>query len=121
MFGPAFTEMLWNRESPKIIVGNQRPSLSDQERPRHQRGPSLLQFNIAVAGDESGRGGYQPPGFDSNSNAPGEHILNRRGHDKPMLRLLATLAFAVSFDIILTGGKYVGAVDQIAVSIVQRF
>jgi hypothetical protein len=38
-----------------------------------------------------------------------------------MLRLLATLAFAVSFDIILTGGKYVGAVDQIAVAIVQRF
>jgi hypothetical protein len=28
-----------------------------------------------------------------------------------MLRFLATLAFAVSFDIILTGGKYVGAVD----------
>jgi hypothetical protein len=38
-----------------------------------------------------------------------------------MFRFLATLAFAVSFDILLTGGKYVTAVDQLAATIVQHF
>jgi len=59
--------------------------------------------------------------FDSNWTDPGEHILRRWTYAQNMLRFLATLAFAVSFDIILTGGKYVGAVDQVAVALVQRF
>ena len=38
-----------------------------------------------------------------------------------MLRLLATLAFAASFDILLFDGKYISAVDNIAVAIIQHF
>jgi hypothetical protein len=38
-----------------------------------------------------------------------------------MLRLLATLAFAVSFDILLFDGKYVNAVEHIALAVVQNF
>lgn len=38
-----------------------------------------------------------------------------------MLRLLATLAFAVSFDIILFDGKYISAVDKVAVAIIRSF
>jgi len=38
-----------------------------------------------------------------------------------MLRLLATLAFAASFDILLCDGKYITAVDRIAVQIIQHF
>ena len=34
-------------------------------------------------------------------------------------RVLATLAFAVSFDILLTGGKYMRAADQLASAVVQ--
>ena len=37
-----------------------------------------------------------------------------------MLRLLATLAFAVSFDILLYDGKYIDAVHRLAVTI-QHF
>jgi hypothetical protein len=38
-----------------------------------------------------------------------------------MFRFLTTLAFTVSFDILLTGGKFVTAVDQLAATIVQHF
>ena len=38
-----------------------------------------------------------------------------------MLRLLATLALAASFDILLFDGKYIGAVSKIAVAIIQHF
>jgi hypothetical protein len=38
-----------------------------------------------------------------------------------MPRLLATLAFAASFDILLFDGKYIGAVNKIAVAIIQHF
>ena len=38
-----------------------------------------------------------------------------------MLRLLATPAFAVSFDIILFDGKYISAVDKVAVAIIRSF
>jgi hypothetical protein len=38
-----------------------------------------------------------------------------------MLRLLATLAFAASFDILLFDGKYITAVDRIAMQIIQHF
>jgi len=36
-------------------------------------------------------------------------------------RVSTTLAFIVSFDILLTGGKHVGAVDQLALAIVRHF
>jgi hypothetical protein len=38
-----------------------------------------------------------------------------------MLRLLATLAFAASFDILLCDGKYISAVSKLAVAIIQHF
>jgi hypothetical protein len=38
-----------------------------------------------------------------------------------MLRLLATLAFAASFDILLFDGKYISAVNKLAVAIIQHF
>jgi hypothetical protein len=38
-----------------------------------------------------------------------------------MFRFLATLAFAVSFDFLLTGGKYATAVGQVAMAVVQHF
>jgi hypothetical protein len=38
-----------------------------------------------------------------------------------MLRLLATLAFAASFDIVLFDGKYISAVDRVAVAIFRGF
>jgi len=38
-----------------------------------------------------------------------------------LLRILATLAFAASFDILIMDGKYIGAVDKIAVAILQSF
>jgi hypothetical protein len=38
-----------------------------------------------------------------------------------MFRLLATLAFAVSFDIILTGGRYIAAADQLVLTVAQHF
>jgi hypothetical protein len=38
-----------------------------------------------------------------------------------MLRLLAALAFAASFDILLFDGKYISAVDKLAVAIIQHF
>jgi hypothetical protein len=38
-----------------------------------------------------------------------------------MLRLLATLAFAASFDILLFDGKYFCAGDKIAVALIQHF
>jgi hypothetical protein len=40
---------------------------------------------------------------------------------KTMFRFLATLAFAVSFDILLTGGKFVAAADQVAMAVIQHF
>jgi hypothetical protein len=38
-----------------------------------------------------------------------------------LLRFLATLAFAASFDILLFDGKYVTAVDKVAVALVRSF
>lgn len=38
-----------------------------------------------------------------------------------LLRLLATLAFAASFDILLFDGKYISAVDKVAVAIARIF
>jgi len=38
-----------------------------------------------------------------------------------MLRLLATLAFVASFDILLFDGKYITVVNKIAVQIIQHF
>jgi hypothetical protein len=38
-----------------------------------------------------------------------------------MLRLLATLAFAVSFDILLFDGRHTGAVHQLALVAIQHF
>jgi len=38
-----------------------------------------------------------------------------------MLRLLATLAVAASFDILLFDGKYISAVHKLAVAIIQHF
>jgi hypothetical protein len=38
-----------------------------------------------------------------------------------MFRMLATLAFAVSFDMILFGGKYTYAVDQVAIQIMRHW
>ena len=50
-----------------------------------------------------------------------KHILNRRTYDIRMLRLLATLTFAASFDIILFDGRYITAVDKVAVAIFRSF
>src|SRR4029078_211713 len=38
-----------------------------------------------------------------------------------LLRILATLAFAASFDILIMGGKYLSGVDKVAVAIFQSF
>jgi hypothetical protein len=38
-----------------------------------------------------------------------------------LLRILATLAFAASFDILGLDGKYISAVDKVAVAIFQSF
>ena len=38
-----------------------------------------------------------------------------------LLRILATLAFAASFDILIMDGKYLSAVDKVAVAILQSF
>ena len=38
-----------------------------------------------------------------------------------LLRILATLAFAASFDILIMDGKYLSAVDKVAVAIFQSF
>jgi hypothetical protein len=38
-----------------------------------------------------------------------------------MLRFLVTLAFAASFDILLLEGKYISAVDKVAVAIVRSY
>ena len=38
-----------------------------------------------------------------------------------MLRLLATLAFAASFDIIIFDGRYISAADKVAVAIIRSF
>jgi hypothetical protein len=38
-----------------------------------------------------------------------------------LLRILATLAFAASFDILNLDGKYISAVDKVAVAIFQSF
>ena len=38
-----------------------------------------------------------------------------------MLRMLATLAFAVSLDVILFDGKYTHAVEQMANQIIQHW
>jgi hypothetical protein len=38
-----------------------------------------------------------------------------------LLRMLATLAFAASFDILLFDGKYIHAVEQLALSVLRNF
>jgi hypothetical protein len=38
-----------------------------------------------------------------------------------LLRTLATLAFAASFDILLLDGKYIHAVEQLALSVFWNF
>jgi len=38
-----------------------------------------------------------------------------------MLRILATLAFAVSFDLLFFDGKYTDAAKQLALTILQHF
>ena len=38
-----------------------------------------------------------------------------------MLRITATLAFAVSFDLLLFDGKYTHAAEQMALTILQHF
>lgn len=38
-----------------------------------------------------------------------------------LLRLLVTLAFLVSFDVILFDGKYTQVVEQVAVAMLQHF
>jgi hypothetical protein len=38
-----------------------------------------------------------------------------------LLRILATLAFAASFDTLILDGKYISAVDKVAVAIFQSF
>jgi hypothetical protein len=38
-----------------------------------------------------------------------------------LLRILATLAFAASFDTLILDGKYISAVDKVAVTIFQSF
>ena len=38
-----------------------------------------------------------------------------------MLRIMATLAFAVSFDLLLFDGKYTDAAKQMALAVLQHF
>jgi len=38
-----------------------------------------------------------------------------------LLRILATLAFAASFDTLILDGKYISAVHKLAVAIIQHF
>ncbi len=38
-----------------------------------------------------------------------------------MLRIMATLAFAVSIDLLLFDGKYTSAVEQMTLTILQHF
>jgi len=38
-----------------------------------------------------------------------------------LLRILATLAIAASFDILILDGKYISAVDKVALAIFQSF
>ena len=38
-----------------------------------------------------------------------------------MLRILATLAFAVSFDLLIFDGRYTKSAEQIALTILQHF
>ncbi len=59
--------------------------------------------------------------LDLDRNSASKHILNFQDNDICMLRLLATLAFAASFDIILFDGKYISAVDKVAVAIIRSF
>jgi len=59
--------------------------------------------------------------FDLNLRPPGEQILIRRAKPTHMLRLLATLAFAISFDVFLFDGKYTDAVHQLTVIAFQHF
>jgi hypothetical protein len=51
----------------------------------------------------------------------GKHILESWGLRLPHARFLVTLAFAASFDILLLEGKYISAVDKVAVAIVRSF
>jgi hypothetical protein len=57
--------------------------------------------------------------LDLDRNGASKHILNFQDNNICMLRLLATLAFAASFDIILFDGKC--AVDKVAVAIIRNF
>jgi len=38
-----------------------------------------------------------------------------------LLRILATLAFAVSFDLLFFDGRYTNTAEQVAVTILQHF
>jgi hypothetical protein len=42
-------------------------------------------------------------------------------HDNSMLRILAALAFAVSFDLLFFDGRYTDAAKQIALTVLQHF
>jgi hypothetical protein len=59
--------------------------------------------------------------LDLDRNGASKHILNFQDNNICMLRLLATLAFAASFDIILFDGKYISAVDKVTVAIIRNF
>jgi hypothetical protein len=59
--------------------------------------------------------------LDLDPNNASKHILIFQDNDIRMLRLLATLAFAASFDILLFDGKYISAVDKVAVAIIRSF
>jgi hypothetical protein len=63
----------------------------------------------------------QQAGFDSNFTPLGEQTLIRRAKPARMMRLLATLAFAISFDVFLFDGRYTDAVHQLAVVAIQHF
>jgi len=47
--------------------------------------------------------------------------LNGKLQNASMLRILATLAFAVSFDLVFFDGKYTDAGKQIVLTVLQHF
>jgi hypothetical protein len=67
------------------------------------------------------RHGFVPPTFTIESNRL-THAQFCKSHDARMLfRTLATLAFAVSFDLLFYGGKHTHAVQTMALLIYRHF
>ena len=54
-------------------------------------------------------------------NGQNYNHLIARYHDGIMFRILATLAFAVSLDLILFDSKYTHAVEQMANQVIQHW